>query len=526
MLPMRLIPLATLLCFMLLAGCNLRQGDRASTPPASARDLRLSTPGEPTAKALPTASNRESTAPTPEAKSDATSCGDSDEARPARQIDANAAVDYAAKTVSVEQRINFANRENAALDSIALDVQANQWDDSFALESLTVNGVAVDYKLEANRLDIAIPPLSPGCALHVELRYQLTLERIRDGLRAYRGFLGYSPRQLNLAHFLPTVAARIDGDWRIHPPAGIGEQIVHEPADWRVALTVSSAPESLRLAAPGGVETLGTHQWRVTLEGARDFAISLGDGMKAQRAATNSGATVEVYAFDEAGGQSQRSAENALREIIKAMAVFERLYGVYPRGRFVIVQGDFPDGMEFSGLVFVGSGWFAASDGTNRNYLTLVAVHELAHQWWYGQVGSDSAMHPWLDEALATYSEYLYIEAAHPDDRNWWWSFRVAPFQPRGAVDSDVFGFDTMRDYINTIYLRGAQMLHNLRDDLGDEAFFGWLRAYLEAGSDGIAGPSDFWALLNTDEAALTLETRREFLGDPGVGGLFDDAPG
>ena len=35
----------------------------------------------------------------------------------------------------------------------------------------------------------------------------------------------------------------------------------------------------------------------------------------------------------------------------------------------------------------------------------VVAVHELAHQWFYAMVGDSQARDPWLDEAFATYAE-------------------------------------------------------------------------------------------------------------------------
>ena len=35
-------------------------------------------------------------------------------------------------------------------------------------------------------------------------------------------------------------------------------------------------------------------------------------------------------------------------------------------------------------------------------------VHETAHQWWYSLVGNDQTRWPFLDEALAGFSEYVY----------------------------------------------------------------------------------------------------------------------
>ena len=452
-------------------------------------------------------------------------CG-ADESRSARRIAAEVEIDFAEKTAAVNEWITFENRESADLSTIVIDVQPNQWEGSFLLEALEINGAAVEYELELNRLEIALSDaLLQGCAIDIHLRYQLYPEAIRAGLRSYRGYFGYSPRQLNLAHFLPTVAARLNGDWRIHEPLGIGEQIVHDIADWDINILVRNGGDGLQLAAPGQATSVGANQWRVILPRSRDFAISLSDAFVVHEGSTADGLIIKVFSFADAQAAAEatgtNAAQHALRMTISAMEVFTELFGAYPLQEFVIVQGDFPDGMEFTGLAFVGSAWFTHFDGTPYNYLTLITVHELAHQWWYAHVGNDAALNPWLDEALATYSEYLFIESRLPADKNWWWTFRVAGFFPQGKVDSAVYEFTTAREYINAIYLRGVQMLHNIREDIGDEQFFALLKAYLQAGAGRIVEPEAFWVLFPKEYAGLTSETRREFLGDPTVNTLF-----
>ncbi len=438
----------------------------------------------------------------------------------ARRIYADVQIDYAARIVDVAQSIEFFNLESEPLEELVLDVQPNQWADTFALAALRVNGEVAEYHLDLNRLELPLTdPLLPGCWLEIALTFQLRPEAIREGLRSYRGFFGHSPRQLNLSHFLPTVAARLGGDWRIHQPTGIGEQIVYEPADWQVQVSLDGASDSLQLAAPGTVTRLAAGQWQVELSGSRDLAMSLSEDYILTEREVAPGLTVAVYAFADAqvnhNGLRLNGAEHLLREAGKALELFGRHFGAYPWGRFVIVQGDFPDGMEFSGLVYVGSAWFYGFDGSPKNYLTLIAAHEIAHQWWYARVGSDSALNPWLDEALATYSEYLYIEAFYPAEKNWWWTFRVANFLPQGHVDSAVYEFTTARAYINAVYLRGVQMLQNLRDDIGDAAFMQLLNDYSAAGDGRIADPELFWSLLPAAQRPLTQATRAEFLREP-----------
>ena len=519
--PMIRACLLMLLCGFLLTGCNLSRPTSAKDATAVGKsNLRLESLQQ---EATPLSVHSDSPTAQPPSDRKVNRCP-KDLPELARRVEADVRVDYDARSAEVSQRLVFHNLEATPLDKLVVDVQANQWADSFSLLGLRINGESVGYELDLNRLEILLAaPLPPGCWLEAALSFQLHPSAIREGLRSYRGFFGHSPRQLNLSHFLPAVAARLGSEWRIHQPSGIGEQIVYEPTDWRVQITAEDASDKLQLAAPGNVKRLGTGQWLVELSASRDFAISLSEDFILSERQVAPGLVVAVYHFADAqinaGGSQLDSVSHLLLEAGKALDLFARSFGEYPYQRFVIVQGDFPDGMEFTGLVFVGSAWFYGFDGSPKNYLTLITVHEIAHQWWYARVGSDSALNPWLDEALATYSEYLYIEAFHPAERNWWWSFRVAGFFPQGKVDSAVYEFSTARAYINAIYLRGVQMLHNLRDDIGEAAFMQLLGQYSQAAAGRIADPDLFWSLLPTDQQSVTQATRTEFLRQPGIAG-------
>ena len=201
------------------------------------------------------------------------------------------------------------------------------------------------------------------------------------------------------------------------------------------------------------------------------------------------------------------------------MAIYSDLFGAYPYDRFVVIQGDFPDGMEFSDVVFVSDRWFEINTGTAESYLTFITVHETSHQWWYARVGNDQALVPWLDEALATYSELVYYEEFEPDLVDWWWNFRVNQYVgdrfSGNNVDATVYQFASIRDYINAVYLRGAIMLEDLRAVLGTEDFFDWLRRYAEAGSGRIVTPDDFWGLLTPEQIELVAPIRVEYCGTP-----------
>ncbi|GAB5490574.1 MAG: hypothetical protein Phog2KO_07890 [Phototrophicaceae bacterium] len=431
-------------------------------------------------------------------------------------------VNYTQKTVQVSQEISYRNDEQVALAEIVLAVEPNAYDGAFALDSIRLNDNEPLHTLDRNRLTVRLPiTLNPGCVANIQLAFNLTIPRIGIGATSFKGFFGYSERQLNLGHWLPTPAPRANEAWLINNSQSIGEQNVLEQADWTVQINVLDS-DNMVIGASGSVEEIGENQWRYVLNSARDFTVSMSPSWSVSSQTTTRGTSVEVYHFGDTirsvEGGTVNGASHALTISVQALEQFESLYGDYPYERLLVIQGDFPDGMEFTGLVFVSTNWFYGYEGGIQNYLSLITIHEVSHQWWYARVGNDAANDPWLDEALATYSEYVYIEEYYPDLRDWWWSFRVAWLNPQGDVDSDVYQFETGRDYINAVYLRGVQMLHNLREDIGTEDFFDLLSAYSQAGNGEVITADLFWSLLTNEQLALTAETRAEFLGNPDVG--------
>jgi aminopeptidase N len=255
---------------------------------------------------------------------------------------------------------------------------------------------------------------------------------------------------------------------------------------------VQRAPEPVppRVIAPG-VMTLDGERLRFHLSRSRTFPWTVSPHM-ALAEATVGAVQVESYYFPE----HEAAGRAALQTASAALAQFARLFGPYPYATLRIVEGDFLDGMEYCGLFFVGRDYYAVYDGTPQNYLTAIAAHETAHQWWACRVGNEPATEPWLDEALATFSEFLYYEEHHPDSVARWWDFRVYRLQPRGWVDSSVYDFSNVNTYINSVYLRGVLFLRDLRALMGAAALEAALREYATTYDGRIATAGDLWALL------------------------------
>ncbi len=434
-----------------------------------------------------------------------------------------AEIDYASRRIIVNQQIDYINRSSTTLAQLVFSVKPNNWPDIFTLKNVTLStDERLNYELTGQRLTVDLPePLETDCRVKLRLDFDLIVPPIDiGGPNAYRGYLGYSERQFNLGHWLPVAAPRLNDDWTLREENRIGEQDVLAEADWDVTIEMKNAPDNLLIAAPGAIEEGERGQWHFTLSNARDFSLSLSDQFARTKREADNGTLVELYTFDDALIQADSgvidSSAFALDAAVSSLGMYADLYGAYPYERLVIVQSDFPDGMEFSGIVFVGGEYFRNFGGPT-SYLMLITIHEIAHQWWYNRVGNDPAVNPWLDEALATYSEYVFIEEFYPALREWWWSFRVDNFSPEGFVDSTVYDFTTRREYINAVYLRGVRMLKDLRDTLGTDAFFNWLRRYADAGAGQIVTPDFFWSLLTPAQFDLTAPIRERYLKQPQI---------
>jgi Aminopeptidase N len=114
-------------------------------------------------------------------------------------------------------------------------------------------------------------------------------------------------------------------------------------------------------------------------------------------------------------------------------------------------------------------------------------VHELAHHWWGDAVSPASWKDIWLNEGFATYSEALYFEAESGFDalKSTMNSKYKRYFKERlYDTDGDLFS--------QTVYNKGAWVLHMLRKETGDSVFFKILREYFNKYKYKNASTNDF----------------------------------
>ena len=426
----------------------------------------------------------------------------------------NVLLDYAAKSAAVDETIVYPNHTGQAQTNLVLAVEPNYWPNCFVLNSLVLNGAPItSFALDGHKLTIQLPAvLAPESVATLQIQFKLNLPQIEPtnpNLTRPRIF-GFTTDQINLVNWYPFIVPFMNGQWVLHDAWYYGDHLFFDSADFDVNLKFADPATAPIVAASGAPTPASTGSanegTRYTLIAGRNFAFSISPEFKVSTQQVGN-VTVSSYYFPlfESPGQA------ALRATAEAVQVFSQRYGPYPHKTLSVVMGDFQDSLEFSAFFFHSMSFYNTYDGTDKNYLTFIAAHETAHQWWYEQVGNDRAMQPWLAEALAVYSEHIFYEATDPNLVPWWWAYRVDYYKPTGWVDTSIYAAGGYRPFLDAVYLRGAHFLDDLRKRIGDQDFFAFLQDYLKQENGKIATAADFFRILRQHTTADFSDIVRQY---------------
>jgi len=404
-----------------------------------------------------------------------------------------ALVDYYGHQLAVDETIRYTNQTGVSLNELVMAAQPNLRG-GFTLENILLDGNSLNYDLSGQRLTVYLPqPLTTGAQVNLAMRFRIAIpSKIKE--HPY----GYDSNQVNLTDWYPFIVPYSNG-WVLHDPWHLGEHLVYDSADFEV--NVKTIDTGITFATSGLSEPASSGsagEWtRYRLFGARTFALSASDQFLVVDSAVGA-AVVRAYYFP--GYDDQGLA--ILNAMVRAVGLFESQFGPYPYGSLSIVQSDLNDGQEYDGLVFLASKFYDEYNGSARSNLVAIGVHEMAHQWWFGLVGSDQAMEPWLDEAMSVYSEAIFYKYIYPNSSDWWWNFRVNYFGPSGWVDTTIYEGGTFRAYVNAAYLNGANFIEALNYRMGDDDFFRFLKDYTSRYGRGRATAYDFFAVARQNTTA------------------------
>ncbi len=180
--------------------------------------------------------------------------------------------------------------------------------------------------------------------------------------------------------------------------------------------------------------------------------------------------------------------DDVLNWASESLLVFNTTYGIYPYSTFnVVEQFAFYGGMEYPSQVYITNGMLQLmrTGARSPNYLELVVVHEVAHQWWSQLVGVDSIDWGFLDEGMTCWSHSYFGEYYHLD----WEYFQydryldvVRTFHEENGIDTAINQSNNDMPELETYigYVKTPLILEKLRVEIGHEKFIEGLALFFK----------------------------------------------
>lgn len=325
-------------------------------------------------------------------------------------------------------------------------------------------------------LSVKVNDLKPNERVQINMTYDVILPNCNHRF-------GYGENTINVANFYPVACVYENGEFVCDPYHYNGDPFYTDMANYSVTLT---APGNLVLATTGNVNSTTTQEdvniYKINAKCVRDYAFVLSEKFKVISSETN-GVKVNYYYYKFA------EPDKALKASVDSLKYYDKTFGKYPYNVLNVVETNFVHGgMEYPNLVYISDEVEQTAD-----YINVIA-HEIAHQWWYGIVGSNAYRYPWLDEGLTDYSTVLFYEA-NPEYKvdtkalitntmTSYSTFVEVYTKVYGQVDTSmnryICDYPSETEHVYMSYVKGMLFYNSLRQVMGDKNFFKMLKTYVE----------------------------------------------
>ena len=271
--------------------------------------------------------------------------------------------------------------------------------------------------------------------------------------------------------------------------AGIYTARVRLPADHEVACSgkVLASKE-----LPGGLK-----QVDIEAAGVREFTLLASARYKVWEGSASAGpdgspVRVRIVALPE----HEFYAKKMMGISIRALVAYSRWLGPYPYPDFTVAEAFFGwNGNECSSLVMIDERVFGMPT-IGAGYVEYLLTHEVCHQWFYCQVGTNGYCETWMDEAFANHFCNRLLNQRHgknnalikyPDGLHWLPNINREDYRSGGmygtfargedaAILQDMEKFGHLISLFNLAYDKGSRVVGMIEDRLGSPAFLDFMR--------------------------------------------------
>ena len=357
---------------------------------------------------------------------------------------------------------------------------------------------------------ILASPLLPHDSIRIQTPFTVKLP-------PYFSRSGYSGEQYMVCQWYPKPAVYDKDGWHPIPYLDQGE-FYSEFGSYRVNITL---PSKYIVGATGVMHNegelslyrkIGTRNLRDTLHPT--FYVPLNDSLKtlnynadsvhdfAWFADTNfiiqydtlsvvPGKTIDVFSYYQPDGNELWKRSTSF--IKDAVRHYSDWIGDYPYPTVAAVEGprnQSSGGMEYPMITLI------TSPDADAEALDAVITHEVGHNWFYSILGSNERLHPWMDEGMNTYFEFLYEAVKYRANSvfgaslplsfkslgvdqflgNIYFALNTLPMEK--PVNTESTGFRNEEEYSMVAYLKTATWMHILESAIGKEAFMKGIHEY------------------------------------------------
>ena len=389
------------------------------------------------------------------------------------QIALDPAVKEFSSTVTIEAEAEVDNLGELSLDFIG-----------FEIESLLVDGVPALFSREDDKLIIQLPELlAAGELFTIEVSYAGTPDDRPSRYVPFAESIGlfYGAEETIYVLSEPD-GARFWFPNNDHPK---------DKATYRFEVT---APEGLTAVSNGTLlATLEdtpmpdgsagtTFVWEHNFPMASYLAtIAVGEYERLE-GESSSGVVLRDYVFPD----DKAAFKQSTAVVSEAIEWMSDLFGEYPFEEYGYVTVHAPGvSLETQTMVLLSSGMLNES----------TVIHEMAHMWFGDWVSLDSWGEMWRNEGFATYITILWENRDDPEEVDLVMEGVRAWLADDGIVQP-LLNPPPRRLFSTNSYFGGALMIHDLRQEVGDEAFFAGLQTYLAEYGGGTASDAQFQAVM------------------------------
>lgn len=391
------------------------------------------------------------------------------------------------------------------------------------IKVLKQNGKEVKFKMEETILEVTLnEPIKPGgeATFYMEFESQVPIQVRRSGRNSSEG-IDYS-----MAQWYPKMCEYDYQGWHANPY--IGREFHGIWGDFDVKITL---PKAYKVGATGylqnkneighGYEDVGMKPdnsekkrltWHFFAPNVHDFMW--GADPDYLHDVVDLDDTTQIHFLYQDDADYKDTWKSSQDKMVRAFKFIEKKFGDYPYRQYSFIQGG-DGGMEYPmGTLITGN----RSPGS----LVGVMVHELMHTWYQMLMGSNEALHPWMDEGFTSYSSSIVQDFLYSQNMNKREPFfnmhkgsyggyiQLAKSGLEEPMSTHADHYMTNAAYGRAAYSKGAVFMHQLEYVVGKQVLEQAILDYYNAWAFKHPNPNDFIRIVEK-RSGLELDWYKEY---------------